>query len=156
MAQPGQLGGGRGFDGKGIGRMEDKLDLSADQQKQVETFRSDMQKKQIDLTAKVRTLRVEIRDLYNKENPDQNAIESKMTEIGKLQNEIKLNHSDFWFAVNKILTAEQKKVWKERGHLEGRGLREGSHGYVGRRGGRGDGFGGGGRPYRYRDGSCLY
>jgi len=168
-AQPGPFGGGRGFDGKGICAMEQKLDLSADQQKQFETFRSDMQKKQIDLSAKIKTLRVEIRDLYGNENPDQKAIESKMSEISRLQNEMKLNHTDFWFSVNKILTPEQKKIWMERGQMDGRGFREGARRNFGPRGGRGDGFGrgrgdgfgrgwgdgfDGGRHYRSRDGSC--
>jgi Spy/CpxP family protein refolding chaperone len=152
FGQPGPFGGGKGMGGQGICGMENKLELNADQQKKVETFRSDMQKKQIDLMAKVKTMRVELRDLYNNENPDQKAIESKITEIGKLQNDMKLNHTNFWFAVNKILTADQQKIWKESGRIDCAGSGDGRQERMGRAGGRGERFEG--RNHRNCDGSC--
>ncbi len=154
-AQPGPFDGDRGMEGQGICRMEAGLDLNADQQKAVEAFGSDMQKKQIELMAKVKTLHVELRDLYNDENPDQKTIESKMTEISKLQNEMKLNRTNFWFAVNKILTAEQQKIWKESGRMDHSGLRDGSRGCLSKGGGRGDKSGGAHRGgHRNCDRSC--
>jgi Spy/CpxP family protein refolding chaperone len=143
LAQPGPSGGGRGCDSQGMCRMEKKLDLNADQQKNFEALRSEMQKKQIDLAAKVKTLRVDLRDLFDNDAPDQNSIEAKMTEISKLQNEMKLNHTDFWFSVNKILTAEQQKVWKESHRMCQPGMDSGREGRFGMRGGRGERSGGG-------------
>jgi Spy/CpxP family protein refolding chaperone len=164
LAQPGPMGGGRGFGGQthlctdmcdlggqGICGMEEKLDLNADQQKKVEVLRSDMQKKRIDLAAKIKTLRVELKDLYNSDALDQKAIESKMTEISRLHNEMKLNHTDFWFSVNKLLTADQQKIWKEGHRMNRPGMKEGREGRFGHGGGRGERFG---DHQRYRDGSC--
>lgn len=153
-AQPGPFDGDRGMEGQGICKMEAGLDLNADQQKKVEAFRSDMQKKQIDLMAKVKILHVELRDLYNNENPDQKTIESKMIEISKLQNDIQLNRTNFWFAVNKILTAEQQKTWKDCGRMDRTGLRDGFQGCLGKGGHRGDKFGGAPRNHRNCDRSC--
>ena len=99
----------------GFGRkfMIEKLELNADQQKQFDKFQSDVQKNQIGLHAKVQALRIDIRDLMREENPNQPKIGSMLTEISKLQNEMKLNHLGFWFNVNKILTPDQQKVWKD-------------------------------------------
>lgn len=122
IAQPGwtdenDLAGRPAFRGP---MMMKGLDLKGDQEKQVDALRSEMQKKQIDLRAKVQSLRVDMRNLTGSDSPDKGKIESKLGEISKLQNEMKLNHLDFWFSVNKILTAEQQKIWKEHGRMMGK------------------------------------
>ncbi|MBI5475985.1 MAG: Spy/CpxP family protein refolding chaperone [Ignavibacteriales bacterium] len=116
--------------GMGHGLMIEKLDLKPDQEKQFKSFKSDLQKKQIDLRSKVQTMRIDLQDLTNEDTPNKSKIESKMGEISKLQNEMKLNHLDFWFSVNKILTPEQQKLWKDHpmkfgaGKGNGKGMKE--------------------------------
>lgn len=110
-AQPGK----RGPMGFGKERMEERLKLTSEQEKQFDKLHSDLQKKQIAQRSKMETLRLEIRDLMREDKPDRGKIESKISDIGKAQNEMKLSHIGFWFDVNKILTSEQQSEWKERG-----------------------------------------
>lgn len=95
-------------------RIMEKLDLTADQEKQFDKLHADMQKAQIDARAKIQTARVDLRELYRDDKPDQGKIESKLKEIGKLQTDLKITHAGFWFDVNKMLKPEQQKVWKDR------------------------------------------
>ena len=103
-----------------------KLNLSEDQQTQVEKMRIDMQKKQTALDSKIRIARLEMQEIYNAATPDRNAIEKKMKEISDMQLQEKLIHVDHQFAVKAILNPEQQKIWKE--HMksagEGRHMRE--------------------------------
>lgn len=111
----------------------EKLKLTDDQEKQFGKLHAELEKKQIALRSKVQTLRVELRELFNEDKPDRGKIESKIGEISKLQNEMKLNHVGLWFDVSKILTPEQQEIWKERPlggpgpgnsmHRPGRGMR---------------------------------
>jgi Spy/CpxP family protein refolding chaperone len=112
-------------DGGGERMMRDndpmaKLDLTQEQRHQIRKMRSDMQKNQIALRAKIQTAtkiqtaRIEMRDLFQEEKPDQSRIDSKISDISRLQNEVKLAHIAMWFNVNKLLTPEQQKIWKER------------------------------------------
>jgi Spy/CpxP family protein refolding chaperone len=105
----------RGWDDRpmrGIREMQ-KLDLTDDQRKQVDKLHSDLQKKQIALRAKIQAIRIDVRDAFREAKPDRGKIESKVNDITKAQGELKTNHLAFWFDVNKILTAEQQKVWRE-------------------------------------------
>jgi Spy/CpxP family protein refolding chaperone len=108
----------------------EKLNLTSDQQKQFDKLHSDMQKSQIAQRAKVQTLRLELKDLFNEDNPSRTKIEAKLGEITKLQGDMKTSHVGFWFDVNKILTADQQKIWKEHRMMLGDG--------VGQKGMRGD------------------
>jgi Spy/CpxP family protein refolding chaperone len=119
----------------GGGRFMEKLDLTVDQQKQFDKLRTDMQKKQIDLHAKIQTSRLDIKDLFNDDSPNKSAIELKMNEVSKLQNDTKLNHLNFWFEVNKILKPDQQKIWKEHRMMLGGGM--GPWGGQGMKGGFG-------------------
>jgi len=106
----------------GGGRLIENLDLTADQEKQFDKLCTDMQKKQIEIRSKIQTARLDIKDLFREDNPDKGKIESKMSEVSKLQNEMKINHLDFWFALNKILKPEQQKIWKEHRMMMGKGM----------------------------------
>jgi Spy/CpxP family protein refolding chaperone len=111
------------------GRIMEKLNLTSEQEKQFGKLQSEMQKEQIDLRSKMQSLRIDVRDLFREDNPDQRKIESKLDEIDKLQTKTRKNHLDFWFNVNKMLTPDQQKIWKEHRTMLGDGM--------GPRGGRG-------------------
>jgi Spy/CpxP family protein refolding chaperone len=146
MAQPRWSDDNDRGDGTAFGRgmMIEKLELKPEQEKQFESMRSEMQKKQIDMRSKIQALRIDMRDLMNEDSPSQAKIESKMSEISKLQNEMKMSHLDFWFGVNKFLTPEQQKIWKNHPMKFGDGA--GPRGFSGMKGdgqqmrGRGKGF----------------
>jgi len=119
IAQP-RMMGRHGGDGSMMKRemrhdgMMKKLDLTSDQQKQFDKLRADMQKMRIDTHAKIQSARIDLRELFRDDKPDQGKIESKLNEIGKLQTNLKLAHTGFWFDVNKMLKPEQQKIWKDR------------------------------------------
>ncbi|MBI5216556.1 MAG: periplasmic heavy metal sensor [Ignavibacteriae bacterium] len=91
----------------------DRLHLTEEQEEQFDKFRSEFQKKNIELRAKVQTMRLTLRDLFDEDKPDQGNIESVISDISKVQNEMKLNAISHWFKVNKILQPEQQELWKE-------------------------------------------
>ena len=111
-----------------------KLDLTGDQQKQFDKLASNLRKQQIALRSNIETHQVDLRDLMREDAPDRAKIEAAATEINRLQGEMNLNRLGFWFDVNKVLTADQKKAWKGRlrphfgpGEMDGR-MRKGMHG----------------------------
>jgi len=89
-----------------------RLNLSDDQQKQFEGLTSALMKKQIVLRSSVMSKRVDLHDLVREDTPSKEKIEALQNEIGKLQSEIKINRTEFWFDVNRILKPEQQKEWK--------------------------------------------
>lgn len=90
-----------------------ELNLTDTQQKQFETITFDMQKKQIELGAKLATLKLEMKRLMTAETIDKGAIEKKMNEIAAQQIAVRMNHLNAWSEKNKILNADQQKPWKK-------------------------------------------
>ena len=72
-----------------------------------------MKQKQIDLRAKIAHARLDYGQLTSANSPDEDAIAGKIDEISKLQLQLKKNLLDTWFAVDKILTPDQQKIWKK-------------------------------------------
>lgn len=93
---------------RGIG----KLNLTDTQKKDVDKIVFDAAKQTIAQRAKVATARLELRQLFKADSPDKNAIEKKMNEIADLSTQIRIDHVDGWFAINKLLTPDQQKIWK--------------------------------------------
>jgi Spy/CpxP family protein refolding chaperone len=71
-----------------------------------------LQGKQIDIRAQLQHARLDYEQLASAANPDQKALSSKIQEIANLRVKLQQNKLDAWFAVNKLLTPEQQKVWK--------------------------------------------
>ncbi len=89
-----------------------KLHLTDQQKTQAEKIKFDLMKKQIDLRAQIARDGVDYKELSIAENPDENALGAKIQEIAKLKGDLHQNLLDAWFTVNKILTPEQQKIWK--------------------------------------------
>lgn len=89
-----------------------QLNLTDAQRKDFQDLRFDLQKKSVEQQAKLKTARLELAQLFKADNPDKSAIEKKMSEITQFQSQQRALFVDHWFAVNKILTADQQKVWK--------------------------------------------
>lgn len=131
-------------------RFIEHLNLSDEQEEQFDNIRSDFQKKNIELRAKVQTMRITLRDVFDEDKPDQGKIESVISDISKVQNEMKLNATSLWFKVNKILKPEQQELWKEhremmkermgpnKGFGPGKGKGWGRHGHGMKHGCRGE------------------
>lgn len=111
-------------DGPRADEMGKRLTLTDPQQKQFDKLQSDLQRSRIAVRSRIQTMRLDIRDAFREEKPDRGKIESRIAEIGKLQNEMRLNRLGFWFDVNKILAPEQQAIWKKhRGMRPHRGSR---------------------------------
>jgi Spy/CpxP family protein refolding chaperone len=95
------------------GAMMEMLKLTDQQKGQMEKLRTELEKKQVTVHGRIAVLRVEMKELFQAENPDRNAIEKKMKEVSDLQHQLKVNGLDHMFAVKGILTPEQQKTWKE-------------------------------------------
>jgi Spy/CpxP family protein refolding chaperone len=93
-------------------RMLGQLKLTDDQRKDVEKLRFDLRKKSVDQQARLKTSRLELAELFKADNPDQSAIQKKASDISQLQSQQRAMLIDHWFAVNKLLTPDQQKVWK--------------------------------------------
>ena len=120
------------------------LKLTDDQQKQFDKLQSELQKKQIALRSKLETMQIDLREIFRADKPDQGKIESQISDISKVQNEMKLNHVGHWFSIDKMLTPEQQMIWREhRPMMEMRGGMKGSRGemrpFHGGRHGHGEG-----------------
>ena len=111
-----------------MGIMED-LKLTDDQKKEVQKLHLDLAKQQVAQGAKVATARIELQEVLRADNPDKGAIEKKMNEIAQLGVQSHMQRLNQWFAVNKILNADQQKIWKHV--LETAGAnREGARGMM--------------------------
>ncbi len=95
------------------GRMFEQLKLTDAQRKDIDKLRFDLQKKTIEQQAKLKTERLELAQLFKADNPDQSAIDKKIGELSQLQSQQRLLKVDHWFAVNKLLTPDQQKIWKK-------------------------------------------
>ncbi|MFZ1979551.1 MAG: Spy/CpxP family protein refolding chaperone [Bacteroidota bacterium] len=114
-----------------------ELKLTDEQKKEVDKLRSETAKEMIDQHGKIAKSEIELRDLFKADTPDKSAIEKKMQAIADLKVEAKMIHINNWFAVNKLLTPDQQKVWKIfLNHRVDRKFRRFCHGHRGdRRGG---------------------
>ncbi|MBI4535147.1 MAG: Spy/CpxP family protein refolding chaperone [Ignavibacteriae bacterium] len=122
--------------------MMDRLNLTADQKTQMQKLHIDMQKRQAQQSAKIRTAQLELKELFLAEKLDRSAIEKAMKNIADLRQQAALSRVDHWFAVNAILTPEQQKIWKEHFSMMDGELGEGMN-RMHHRGPRGMAFHGG-------------
>ncbi len=95
----------------------------------------------VDLQAAMKKERLDVQDEFHADKPDKGKIDAAIAKLGDLQVQVRQAHVQFWFDVNKILTADQQKVWKraaerllqERGRMMAGGWMR--RGEGGRRGG---------------------
>ena len=95
------------------GRMMEQLNLTDDQQKQFDALASAFRKDMVDRRAEIAKARLELLDLLKAESPNQAQITDQLVKVGNLESTAKSGALGHWFAVNKILTPEQQKLWKK-------------------------------------------
>jgi len=113
-------------------RLMEQLKLTDQQKKDIDKIHSDAMKEQIDRRAQIQKAQVELRDLLKADNPSQGAIEKKIGEISQLREQAASKRLSNWFAINKLLTPEQQKIWKRTLQMHAEMI-----GRMGMRGGRG-------------------
>ncbi len=97
----------------GGGRMKllQELKLSDTQKEKFEQLRFDMEKKEIELRAKLETSKLEMRKLIMSDVPDKAAIDKKIPEVVSNEAALRSNKLSAWFEGNKLLNADQQKIW---------------------------------------------
>jgi Spy/CpxP family protein refolding chaperone len=88
------------------------LNLTDSQKKDVEKLNTDFAKQRVNQQAKIKTAQIELRSLLNSDTPNKDAIEKKIGEIADLRAQNRVLGVEHWFAVNKLLTPDQQKIWK--------------------------------------------
>ncbi|MDD8019211.1 MAG: hypothetical protein PHP42_12630 [Bacteroidota bacterium] len=110
-------------------RTIEKLQLTDTQKEQFQKVHFDTRKKDIDLRAKLETAHLDLTALKLAPSPEKSLIEKKVNEIAAIQASRAMNQFDAWSSCNKVLTADQQKIWKQvLMHPRGRFLSQRSEG----------------------------
>ncbi len=112
-AQPNQQEAGWRGHARMQERMFDKLKLTDEQRDQIRTLGVANEKAQTELFAKIRNARIDMRELFHAATLDRSAIEKQMNVVSDLEHKAQMNRLDHLFAVYKVLTPEQQKLWRE-------------------------------------------
>jgi Spy/CpxP family protein refolding chaperone len=100
-------------DVRGPERMDQLLNLTDEQEARIQKLRTEMQRSMVQHRSKVQLARIDLRELAEADAPDRSAVEKKMKEIADLQVKQRMMAFDHRAEVEKVLTPEQKKIWKE-------------------------------------------
>jgi len=142
-------GRGRGPGGDRMDEMTAALNLSAEQQKQVEKLKGDMKANADKNRDRMRTAHEKMKGEWQKDTIDKNAIRAIQKELHGLKGQMGEARLEFMLAMNDILTKEQRAqardMFKRHGK-EGKGPGEGRKDGRGPDGERGFGPGGPGCP----------
>lgn len=124
FSQPQRMMGQMMAEGPRIKFMQE-LNLTDAQKKDFEKLHFDNQKEMIDLRSKMAKSRLDLQQLMRADSPDKAAIDKKLGELSQIQLQMQQKKVNQWFAVNKLLTPDQQKVWKRAldrpGFKRGRG-----------------------------------
>ena len=88
-----------------------KLNLTDDQKTQLKKVHFDVEKREIELKAKVELSRLELRNLLMADAPDQSGLKKKIEEVAMNESALHINKLNGWFEANKLMTPEQQKIW---------------------------------------------
>ncbi|NLW55582.1 MAG: periplasmic heavy metal sensor [Firmicutes bacterium] len=100
------------------------LELTPDQQEKMLQLRQKLERETLELRHRLQQLNLELRHLWKAEQPDQNAINQKLTEMIPLRIELHSKSQQAREALESILTPEQLEKWKSsQPNFPGRGRR---------------------------------
>ncbi|HUI66579.1 MAG TPA: Spy/CpxP family protein refolding chaperone [Bacteroidota bacterium] len=113
LAQPAEGHGPMNRRGAGGGEFMERLKLTDAQKADMMKLRSSMEKSMIEVQAKIKLARVDLRALVAADSPDRSTIENKIKEINDLQFQSKKVMVDHLFDAYNLLTPDQRKTFKE-------------------------------------------
>jgi len=96
-------------------KMQEKLELSEVQQKEIMDLHTGLEKIHINQEAKIKLAEIDLKELYHGEIKDLKKIEKKIHEIAKLKAEMEFNQVESYFKAEKILNDDQKKKFYAMG-----------------------------------------
>jgi Spy/CpxP family protein refolding chaperone len=95
--------------------MIERLGLSPDQRKRIETIRQEHRLKQIDLRAAAEKARVTLEPLVGADQPDEGKILSQMDRVAQAESELRKDEMRQQLEIRKVLTPDQwRRVQEER------------------------------------------
>ncbi|MCX7765579.1 MAG: periplasmic heavy metal sensor [Candidatus Sumerlaeia bacterium] len=100
-----------GWDVKG--KLAKELNLTEEQTAQIKEKMINIQKKRIEVGAKIRTAELELRQILEKAEPDKESALKKVEELGQLRTELQKAQILHWIELRGVLTPEQLKKWEE-------------------------------------------
>ncbi|MFH1850753.1 MAG: Spy/CpxP family protein refolding chaperone [Candidatus Neomarinimicrobiota bacterium] len=103
----------RGHHDPGMG-WDPELNLTTEQIKQIDQFRSGFQKDRIDLQADVAKLRIELRELTRADDPNQKAINAVLEKISTRELALEKLRVEHRLQVRGLLTEEQKVLFDQQ------------------------------------------
>ncbi len=106
------MGEGNPAFGQPHGMMKQKLGLNEEQAKKFDQIMFDQKEAMIDTRAQIQKLKVEAQKIAASDNVDLNKLKKINAKIENLRTAQKDRRLETWEKVNKILTPEQKKIWK--------------------------------------------
>lgn len=93
--------------------MMEKLNLTDQQEEQIEKLRSEHKLKMIDVRAEIKKLEVQLNDEKRKTDLDENKILSITKQIGDLRTNLQTQRTEMWLSIYNLLDDRQKELWKE-------------------------------------------
>lgn len=129
------------------------LELSEEQQSQIEAITTETMKEHLPIRSKLQTLKAELDEMLIEDNPNQGAINRKVDEMSSLRTEMQKAHIDTRLRIRSLLTEEQRVKFDAMG-MHGRhgpGKRMMRQGRPGRMGGMRGGRPGMHRGHRFGD-----
>jgi Spy/CpxP family protein refolding chaperone len=105
-------GGGRGFGpGGGLGA----LDLSSEQRDKIAAIQEENRRKNWDAMGQMRTEQFKLRQMYNAEKIDSNAVAEQQKKVDELRRQMLKSRVDAHNQISAILTPEQRKQFRQFG-----------------------------------------
>ena len=104
-------------DMQGLGKNNQALKLSAEQQAQMKTLRYKHEKQRIDLNANLKREQLELKRLNQAEDPNRRKIHAQVEKVGQARVDIGKSRADHQLEVRKILTKEQYKTFQKHRNL---------------------------------------
>jgi Spy/CpxP family protein refolding chaperone len=133
----GQRGDGEGRGGPpSIERMAERLDLTAEQQAQIEAFRENSEAERLELRKQTMQLKNQIEGEWLKNAPSESTLKNLTQQMGELRTRMQVRRVEHRLALREVLTDEQwdklltSREGRGRGH-RGQGPKGGGHGNSG-------------------------
>jgi Spy/CpxP family protein refolding chaperone len=89
-----------------------QLNLSEEQKTEFKNLKFNFEEKMIDLQTELKKNRLEFRKMLNNDNLNDDDVYKLAEKGSKIRNEMMNSKISFWLDVNKILTKEQRDIWK--------------------------------------------
>lgn len=135
-----QMGAGDGYGMRKTNKLQE-LQLTSEQEEQMQNLRYDFEKLQIALKANIKTEQLELRKLKQADEPNKKKIHAQIEKVGEERVALEKARADHHLEIRKVLTDDQYTIFKK--NMKAKAGRKGHRG----KGNRGNCEGGPG-PFR--------